>query len=101
MGNYIDNIVLKLKRQYSKDEFVSHLIKKQSELELELGILKSERDEVIYKLNKLLTLPNEVKSRIGQMNLYKNMKDEIKSLREKNKKLKIENSRLLQKTLIT
>lgn len=99
MSDYIDNVVLKLKRKYSKDELVASLNKKLSDAETEVGILKSERDEAIYNLNKVLKLDNEVKSRVGQLKIYQNMKSEVKTLREKCRKLELEKDKLFQKVV--
>jgi len=55
-NNYIDNTVIRLQRQYSKDELVAHMIKNQKKLEFELGGLKSENDaleSVIINLSKM------------------------------------------------
>ena len=62
-------------------------------------MLKSERDEYQYKYEKLLKADNAVKSRAGQLKLYQNMKAEIKDLREKCRKLELDNSKLLQKVV--
>lgn len=96
-NNYIDNVVIKLKRQYGKDEYVSYLLTKYSEIQIELGVVKSERDEALFVIDKLKKVDQETKSRFGKLQLAKNMKAEIKSLREQNKKLKIDNGRLLEK----
>lgn len=90
-----NEILIRLKRRYSKDELVASMIKTQSQLRVENGVLKSERDELCYKINKILKLDNDVKSRFCQIQYVKNMKNEIKSLRDKNRKLKKENSKLL------
>lgn len=97
MSKYFDKAILKLRRKYSKDEFVAHLIKKQKELELEIGMLKSERDESNYKLEKVLKWDDAAKSRFCQIKFYKDQNDKIKSLREKCKNLESENSGLIRK----
>lgn len=48
-----ENVLIKLKRQYSKDDTVRALSKKLSEREIELGKTKSELDEANYKLENL------------------------------------------------
>lgn len=45
-------ILLKLRREYSRDEVVALLNKRIKDLELENGILKSERDECIDNSKK-------------------------------------------------
>jgi len=49
--DYFDNVLIKLRRQYSKDEAVA-LSKKISELEIENGALKSEIEHLEFELKK-------------------------------------------------
>ena len=42
--DFIDNVLIKLKRKYKKDEVLSAVIKENSELKIEIGQLKSEID---------------------------------------------------------
>lgn len=53
-------ILLKLKRQYSKDETVSMLANNLKEVETECGILRSERDELADNNKKNLALINSL-----------------------------------------
>lgn len=94
MSDYIDNVVIKLKRKYSKDELVQSMIKKQSQLELENGMLKSEKDELEYELNQIKKMDSETKRDFHQTLYVKNTKKELKALRELCKKLKKENQEL-------
>ena len=50
--DYFDNVLIKLRRQYSKDEVVAALSKKISELEIENGTLKSEIEHLEFELKK-------------------------------------------------
>lgn len=50
--DYFDNVLIKLRRQYSKDEAVAALSKKISELEIENGALKSEIEHLEFELKK-------------------------------------------------
>ena len=43
-SNYIDNALIRLKRQYGKDELVAVLIKEIKSKDIEIGKLKSEID---------------------------------------------------------
>ena len=97
-SKYIDNVLLTLRRQYSKDEYVAALLKRQSEVETELGITKSERDEFKYTLDKVLKLDPEVKSRFCMSQYVQNLKKEIKTLKDKVKELKSDNRELLDKS---
>jgi hypothetical protein len=45
-NNYLDRVLIKLKRKYSKDETVSYLTKKLSEVEIKNGMLISELEEL-------------------------------------------------------
>ena len=47
------SVLLKIKRDFTESEAVQQLIKMVSELEIEIGILKSERHELTDELNKL------------------------------------------------
>jgi predicted RNase H-like nuclease (RuvC/YqgF family) len=53
MDNF-DNVLIKLRRQYSKDETVAALSKKISELEIENGALKSEIEHLEFELKKYI-----------------------------------------------
>jgi cell shape-determining protein MreC len=60
MSNYIDNVLIKLRREYSKDELVSALSKRLSETEIENGKLKSYIDELESKIESRTKLKKEV-----------------------------------------
>jgi len=116
MDKYIDNIVIKLKREYSKDELVSHLSKELKKSEIEKGKLQSyvsellhEKENDVYRL-KLYDLTKKyelLQKKINDMNidLRKNeiiesqkkeislLKSEVKRIRKNNNKLVYENNR--------
>ena len=48
-----EDVLIRLRRQYSKDEYVAHLLKRISEIEVEKGIITSERDEALHELQSL------------------------------------------------
>ena len=58
--SYIDNVLIKLRREYSKDELVSALSKRLSETEIENGKLKSYIDELESKIESRTKLKKEV-----------------------------------------
>jgi hypothetical protein len=60
MSKYIDNVLIKLRREYSKDELVSALSKRLSEAEIENGKLKSYIDELESKIESRTKLKKEV-----------------------------------------
>jgi cell shape-determining protein MreC len=59
MSKYIDNVLIKLRREYSKDELVSALSKKLSEAEIENGKLKSYIQELEDKIESRTKLKKE------------------------------------------
>ena len=99
MKDFIDNVLIKLKRKYSKDELVAHLFRTKKELELELGKVRSERDEALYELDRIKNLTQKEKSVLGAREHYKKMKAEILALKKENKKLTLENSNLFLKVV--
>lgn len=51
--DYLDNVLIKLKRKYSENEVIASLTKKLSEAEIENGILKSQISELEYTLDNV------------------------------------------------
>jgi len=97
MGDFIDNVLIRLKREYTKDELVAYLFRIKKALELELGKVRSERDETLHELAEIKKLSQKEKSHLGEQEQYKKMKAEIRALTEENKKLKFENAKLFSK----
>ena len=101
MGKYIDDVVVKLKRVYSKDELVVKMINEQTSLKKEINLLKTQNDRLKYKLKKLLKLDKKeiiaVKAEIKEKFIYQNMQKEIDSLRKKCELLKNTNLKLTYK----
>jgi cell shape-determining protein MreC len=60
MSNYVDNVLIKLRRKYSKDEIVTYLFNKVSNLEIENGKLKSYIDELEHNEESKTKLKKEV-----------------------------------------
>lgn len=52
-------ILLKIKRDFSENEAVQSLLKIIASLEIEIGVLKSEKDELNYELLKISKLKEE------------------------------------------
>jgi hypothetical protein len=94
MSKYIDNVVLKLKRKYSKDELVAWMIKEHKELQIELEKVKSEKDELHDQFNRILKLDDDTKNRLSQIRYIRNFKNELTVLRVKCNRLKLENTKL-------
>lgn len=59
-SKYIDNVLIKLRREYSKDELVSALSKRLSEAEIENGKLKSYISELESKIESRTKLKKEI-----------------------------------------
>lgn len=113
-GSYFDNVLIKLRRKYSKDETISALSKKLSEIELELG----KSIAYIHELeDEKLTLKNgeekwfkkykEIKERFDKLDkeakldeLYLMRSKENSRLHSELKKLRNENKKLVNKIYI-
>jgi len=101
MSKYIDDVVIKLKRVYSKDELVVNMINEQALLKKEINLLKTQNDRLKYKLKKILKLDKKeiiaVKAEIKEKSMYKNIEKERDSLREKCERLTNTNNKLIYK----
>jgi len=101
MSKYIDDVVIKLKREYSKDELVVNMINEQALLKKEITLLKTQNDRLKYKLKKILKLDKKeiiaVKAEIKEKSMYKNIEKERDSLREKCERLTNTNNKLIYK----
>ena len=101
MSKYIDDVVIKLKRVYSKDELVVNMINEQALLKKEINLLKTQNDRLKYKLKKILKLDKKeiiaVKAEMKEKFIYKNMQKEIDSLRKQCELLKNANYKLTYK----
>ena len=101
MSKYIEDVVVKLKRVYSKDELVVKMINEQTSLKKEINLLNTQKDRLKYKLKKILKLDKKeiiaVKAEMKEKFIYKNMQKEIDSLREKCERLTNTNNKLIYK----
>ena len=101
MSKYIEDVVVKLKRVYSKDELVVNMINEQTSLKKEINLLNTQKDRLKYKLKKILKLDKKeiiaVKAEIKEKFIYQNMQKEIDSLRKKCELLKNANLKLTYK----
>lgn len=55
-----EKVLLQIKRQYGKDESIAFLLDTVSCLKKEVGILKSERDEALYKVDQFSDKSNNI-----------------------------------------
>jgi hypothetical protein len=72
MSKYINNVLIKLKRKYSKDEIVNYLFNKISSLEIENGKLKSYILELEHNEESKTKLKKEV------IRLHKLLNEQVK-----------------------
>ncbi len=111
---WLDNTLIYLKRQYSKDELVSALTVRLNKKETEIGVLNSEKDELEYANKMLITriaaLENQIKniqrnnakSQRGKMSMeiietdvYKRLHLKYTKLMERTRKIQYKNSELI------
>lgn len=89
--SFIDNVLIRLKRQYSKDELVAALNKKISELEIENGKLLSEIEYLNDEIKKQIKQKgNDLKKHPlwkQQQQISKRREEKIKRIEEDNRKL--------------
>ena len=72
MSKYINNVLIKLRRKYSKDEIVNYLFNKISSLEIENGKLKSYILELEHNEESKTKLKKEV------IRLHKLLNEQVK-----------------------
>lgn len=89
-------ILLKIRRQFSKDESVAALLKIVSELEMDIGVLKSEKDELRYLFNKAkhVVITEEFKTKKAWA------KDELVTLLTEQLKSKQANNTKINKSMV-
>ena len=98
--DFYDRTLIRLKRQYSKDEIIAALIKKLSETEITVGILKDEIDYLkselqIDKEQKEIIIAGKIEARKNE--LYKMKVEENKKQRDKIKQLTHQRNDLIAK----
>ena len=115
---WLDNTLIYLKRQYSKDELVSALTVRLNKKETEIGVLNSEKDELEYNnkrlVSKIAALENEIKNikreghraqqaKISQeiiaTDVYKRLHLKYTKLMERTRKIQYKNSELISQIL--
>lgn len=79
---YEDNVLLRLKRQYSKDESLSFILDRLKKAEMEIGYLKSEiaekDDEILnLKAKKDAKIDSDI---INKLNHYEDLKEKVKQI---------------------
>ena len=111
---WLDNTLVYLKRQYSKDELVSALTVRLNKKETEIGVLNSEKDELEYAnkmlISKIAALENQIKNiqrnnskaqrgkisqEIIETDVYKRLHLKYTKLIERTRKIQYKNSELI------
>ncbi len=102
--DYIDRTILKLRREYGKDELVAALGRQIDEKDIQIGQLLSEiqhlehevkrKEDFIQRLRAMKEITKEAKKELKKEELYNHLKaanqtlrKKVRSLREKNKEL--------------
>jgi len=98
--DYCERTLLKLRRQYDKDEVVSALYKKLSDQEIEIGKLKSEIDFLNSELQpdkerKEIIRISKIEARKNE--LYQMKVEEIKKQRKEIRQLRNQKNDLIAK----
>ena len=83
-NDYVDNTLIKLKRIYSKDETVNALSKKLKLILLELGKVKSERDEALYILGETENFKEEIVKLKEKISAQEKQYQQLKKSKESN-----------------
>jgi len=88
--SYDDTVLIKLRRQYKKDEVVLHLIKLVKESKVEIGKLNAYIDEIKHKNLESKRLIKSLEKKLAENNKL----HVVRLLEEKLKKSNLENERL-------
>lgn len=103
-NDYYDRTLLRLRREYGKDETVAALSKKLSETELENGKLQAEILHLQNLINQLQNMPEieklakiEAKRAIKREEMYKILHNKCNSQAAEIRRLKIDINRLIAK----
>jgi hypothetical protein len=81
-------VLLKIKREFLEAEAIQILLKKISELEYEIGVLKSERDEALEKGTKIQIGEAQTKKAWLKDELIARMDEEIKQNQKNNTEMR-------------
>lgn len=98
--NYDDNVLIKLRRDYSKDEVVLHLINVIKDSKIEIGKLTSYTDELKHTIqikNKEIKELNQNIVNAKQIHKVRYLEEKIKKTNKENEILKLKNKELREK----
>ena len=85
--NFEDTILLKIKRDFTESEAVKQLLKMLSELEIEVGMLKSEKSEMQDRINKMTNEGLKGRKLWLQEDVVKDLDHQLKRSKETQKML--------------
>jgi len=98
--SYDDNILIKLKRDYGKDEVVLHLIKVVKDSKTEIGKLSSYVEELKHKIflktNEIKGL-NQKLNNTRKLHKVRGLEEKLKKSNRENEFLKLKNKELREK----
>lgn len=98
--SYDDNVLIKLRRDYSKNEVVLHLINVVKESKIEIGKLSSYVDELKHRIelrkNEIKDLNKKI-ANARQMHKVRHLEEKIKKTNKENEILKLKNKELRDK----
>ncbi len=87
-------VLISLRKRYSRDEAVAIIFRRLADTETELGIVKSERDEALHKIK---CMEKEDKQEKILRRDFRERVDAARRLKEKVKELERENKHLIEK----
>lgn len=85
---YEDSILLKIKREFTDNEAVQQLLKMVSDMEIEIGMLKSEREEWKDTADKLRNERTMTKKQWLQEEVFLSLSHELEQCKGKKTELK-------------
>lgn len=83
--HFEDTILLKIKRDFTENEAIQQLLKMVSELEVEIGILKSEKLELQDKINKMTNQGVKGRKQWLQEEVVSDLNDKLQKSKETQK----------------
>ncbi len=98
--SYDDNVLIKLRRDYSKDEVVLHLINVVKESKIEIGKLSSYVDELKHTIDLKKNEIKELNKKIAnarQLHKVRQLEEKIKKTNRENERIKLENKEIRKK----
>ena len=98
--SYDDNILIKLRRQYSRDEVVAHLLNTVKQCKIEKGKLSAYIEELKHENNlkkKQIKDLNRQLNNTRQLHKVRALKEQISAVNRENHLLKVENKKLREK----